>query len=418
MNRVESPNFDRFLCDTWWYGLTQRVDEQKFEELAKLRVNQGFSSVQMVVGIPPEVGPENPNAFSEMGTAWNLQGEFNQDYLNYARKRVEKLNDMGLSAILYGAWGQQMEWLGENRMKDWWSEIIKRFDDLNVMYCITGESDIWVGEEKNLLPDKTTEELGTVRLMPFLHPRLVYMGKRLLNIINKPLNEGKKRERRDKWSRTLLHVSSITDKPIFIHVLPNMTSEEAVSNPDLLDAITVQTGHSADTRRLLWELPIESVKKNPDKPFINLEPWYEGIRGQFRTEDQLYSYWASMMAGAYFYCYGAHGIWNAGNGKFLSHWGKQTMGEAAKLKTPQLLGQSHKFFIESGFIDYLQVEVEEGERDLVMITRSNEEGSFGSYIPDIRLVDKVPKGKIFLPVKGIFSKTLPKSGQVVIWQSF
>lgn len=414
MSRVEAPNFDRFLCDTWWYGLTERVDDKRFEQLAKLRVQQGFTTVQMVVGVPPEVGPENPNASSEKGPAWNLRGEFNREYLKHARERVEQLNSLGLSTILYGAWGQQIEWLGEEKMKDWWNEVVRNFDDLDVMYCLTGESDIWVGEEKKLLPDKTTGELNTVRLMPFMHPRLVYMGKRLINLINEPLNERKKTERKGKWSRVLAEVSSITDKPIFIHVLPNMTSEEAVNNPQLLDAITVQTGHSVNTRRLLWELPIESTKQNLDKPFVNLEPWYEGIAGRFKTEDQMYAYWATMMGGAYAYCYGAHGIWNAGDGKFLAHWGRQTISEAMKLKTPQLLGQSHKLFIESGFADYSKIEVEENRGELTQITRSNEKGNFVSYIPDVKLVDELPEGSVFSPLRGEFTKSFPKSGQVVI----
>ena len=414
MSNAKRPIFERFLCDTWWYGLTQRVDNKKLEELAKLRVQQGFTTVQMVVGIPPEVGPENPNASSKVGPAWNLRGEFNQGYLQYSRDRVQHLNSLGLSTILYGAWGQQIEWLGEKRMKDWWSEIVKNFDDLDVMYCLSGESDIWVGEEKRLLPDRSTDELNTFRLMPFLHPRLVYMGKRLINMVNQSLNEGRKAERRNKWSRVLTHVSSLTDKPIFIHVLPNITSKEAVNNPKLLDAITVQTGHSDTTRRLLWELPLESVRQNPDKPFINLEPWYEGITGRFKTEDQLYAYWASMMAGAYAYCYGAHGVWNAGDGKFLAHWGKQTLGEAMKLKTPQLIGASHKLFIESGFAGYSQVEVEEKDGELVKISRSNNKGAMVTYIPDTSLVDELPEGNIFLPLRGELVKTSPRVGQVVI----
>jgi len=414
MSNAEHPNFERFLCDTWWYGLTRRVDNQKFEELAQLRARQGFTTVQMVVGIPPEVGPENPNASSKVGPAWSLQGEFNQDYLRHSREKVKYLNSLGLSAILYGAWGQQIEWLGEKRMKDWWSEIVKNFDDLDVIYCLTGESDIWVGEEKKLLPDKSTDELNTARLMPFLHPRLVYMGKRLINMINQPLNEGKKAERRNKWSRVLAHVSSITDKPIFIHVLPNMTSEEAVNNPRLLDAITVQTGHSDNTRRLLWKLPLESIRQNPDKPFINLEPWYEGITGRFKTEDQLYAYWVSMMAGAYAYCYGAHGIWNAGDGKFLAHWGKQTLDEAMRLRTPQLIGLSHKLFTGSGLAYYSKVEVEEKDGELIKITRSNDKGGMVTYIPDTSLVADLPVGDVFSPLRGELVKAAPKSGQVVI----
>lgn len=414
MSKHEHPHFDRFLCDTWWYGLTKRMDDKRFEELAKLRVQQGFTTVQMVVGIPPEVGSENPNASSEVGPAWRQDGEFSQDYLKHSRDRVGYLNSLGLSAILYGAWGQQIEWLGEEKMKDWWGEIVKNFDAQDVMYCLTGESDIWVGEEKKLLPDRSTGELNTVRLMPFLHPRLVYLGKRLINMINQSLNEDKKIERRDKWSRVLAHVSSMTEKPIFIHVLPNMTSEEAVNNPKFLDAITVQTGHSETTRNLLWKLPLKNAKKNPNKPFINLEPWYEGITGRFKTEDQLYAYWVSMMAGAYAYCYGAHGVWNAGDGKFLAHWGKQTLSEAMKLKTPHLIGTSHKFFLDSNFANYSKVEIEEKNGELVKITRANADGSSVSYIPNVSLIEELPKGDVFLPLKGKFVKSFTGIGQVVI----
>lgn len=411
---AEKPNFDRFLCDTWWYGLTQRVDDKRFEELARLRANQGFTTVQMVVGIPPELGPANLNASSRVGAAWNFKGEFNPDYLKYSRERIKLLNSLGLSAILYGAWGQQIEWLGEKKMKAWWGEIVKNFDDLNVMYCLTGESDIGIGKEKMLLPDKTTGELNSVRLMPFLHPRLVYIGKRLINLVNQPLNEGKKAERRNKWSCVLTHVSSLTSRPIFIHVLPNMTSEEAVNNPQLLDAVTVQTGHSETTRRSLWELSIESAKEHPGKPFINLEPWYEGITGRFGTEDQLYAYWVSMMAGAYAYCYGAHGVWNAGDGKFLAHWGKQTMSEAIELKTPQLIGKSHKFFLNSNFASYPKVEVEEKQGELIKITRCKDNGEFVSYFPNVKLIDELPVGKVFLPLRGELTKATPRTGQVVI----
>ena len=193
-----------------------------------------------------------------------------------------------------------------------------------------------------------------------------------------------------------------------------MTSEEAVNNPKLLDAITVQTGHSETTSRLLWELPLESVKKYKDKPFINLEPWYEGITGSFKTEDQLFAYWISMMAGAYAYCYGAHGIWNVGDGKFLAHWGKQTMDEAMKLKTPLLLGLSHKFFLSSNFANYSTVEVEEENGKLIKITRSNADGDTVSYIPDVSLARRLPEGSFFIPFSGEFVKNLPKSGQVVI----
>ena len=64
MNQIERKSIPNFLCDTWWYGLTRRLGNDDFEKLAKLRSEQGFNAVQLVVGIPPEIGPENPNAES------------------------------------------------------------------------------------------------------------------------------------------------------------------------------------------------------------------------------------------------------------------------------------------------------------------------------------------------------------------
>lgn len=408
-----------FLCDTLWYGMTNRISDQKFEEISKLRAKQGFNAVQLVVGIPPEVGPENINSHGSSGSALTKNGEINSAYLNKSRQRIQKLNSFGLTAIVYGAWGQQIEWFGEEKISKWWSEIIKSVDDLDVIYCITGESDIWIGEEGKLLPDKSTDDLNVINVSSkILHPRIIYLGKRLIDLYNSQFKESKKADRHKKWSNVLSSVSNLTSKPIFIHVLPNMTSDEAVNNPKLLDAITVQTGHDEGTRQLLWRLPLKAVRENSKNKFINLEPWYEGITGRFGKEDQLYAYWSSMMAGAYAYCYGAHGVWNAGDGKFLSHWGKQTLDEALKLETPRLIGLSHKLFRKYNFFNYANIKVSERNGGMVSISRSNNIGDLVTYIPDLsKTKHQQLKGKIYLPLTGHYVKKLPESGQAVIISS-
>jgi hypothetical protein len=93
-----------FLADTWWYAMTARLTDEDFRRLISLRVLQGFTAAQLVVGIPPETTPDNPNAASPVGPAWTWSGEFNDAYLNYARDRILSMNRSGLSAIVYGAW--------------------------------------------------------------------------------------------------------------------------------------------------------------------------------------------------------------------------------------------------------------------------------------------------------------------------
>ena len=125
--------------------------------------------------------------------------------------------------------------------------------------------------------------------------------------------------------------------------------------------------------------------------FVNLEPWYEGILDRFREPDQLYAYWVSMLAGAVSHCYGAHGVWNAGDGSYLDHWGSQTLEQAMALDTPRLMGLSHQVF--RPYIDRpAMVNVDEKGNGVASITRSYEDLEI-TFIPEVSQADIPPAGK-------------------------
>jgi hypothetical protein len=96
-----------FLADTWWFGLSKRLSKNDFGDLVALRAAQGFSAIQLVAGVPPQVGPEN--ARSPVGFPWTTGGEFSQRYLKFVRENIRYLNDSGFVVIAYGAWGHQIE---------------------------------------------------------------------------------------------------------------------------------------------------------------------------------------------------------------------------------------------------------------------------------------------------------------------
>jgi hypothetical protein len=404
-----------FLADTWWFGLSKRSSEKGFKDLAALRVEQGFSAIQLVVGVPPEVGPENENAQSQVGFPWTIDGHLNQEYLNLARDRIQYLNDLGLAVIAYGAWGHQIEWLGKERIAEWWLRIIETLDTLNVIYCLCGESNLWIGKASKLLPDKSTDDLVTgqalSRWLPLRIKRLLIKAtRRFIQHSHTHQLEG----RRDAWSFVLERISQRTNKPIIIHPTATDTGYEAVSNPELLATNTAQTGHDPRARNRLWQLPLALLENDhTDRGYINLEPWYEGIRDQFWAEDQMFSYWVSMLAGATSYCYGAHGIWNVGDGKFLAHWGRQTFAQAVALDTPRLLGLSHKQLLlrrKPGGEVFSQTE---GNRLVTICRRAGEK--LIQFFPDVARANHVPAGEIWLPLEGTFTEILPSRGQVVIF---
>lgn len=51
-----------WLADTWWFAFCDRVSETELRELARRRVRQGFTVVQVVAGLLPEV-----DAFEDLG---------------------------------------------------------------------------------------------------------------------------------------------------------------------------------------------------------------------------------------------------------------------------------------------------------------------------------------------------------------
>lgn len=167
--------------------------------------------------------------------------------------------------------------------------------------------------------------------------------------------------------------------------------------------------------QILWRLPLTLLRNGQARGgYINLEPWYEGIRNQFWVKDQMFSYWATMLAGATSYCYGAHGIWNVGDGKFLAHWGKQTFAQASALDTPRLVGLSHKQYLRRSLQKGETFYRAEGE-ELETIGRRTEE-RLVQFFPDVAKANHVPAGKIWLPLEGVFTESLPPKGQVVIFR--
>lgn len=403
-----------FLADTWWFGLTKRLTEQDFERLAELRAQQAFSAIQLVVGIPPEVGPENENAASTVGFPWTLDGRINAEYLQHARDRIIYLNNLGFIIIVYGAWGHQIDWLGRDAMLRWWLRLVERFDDLDVIYCLCGECMLWLGEAERLLADKTTGDLIAAQRWSWLPERLRSCVARGARMLQQRTRTRQLKDRREGWSVILDRVSQRTRKPVIIHPTVGVTGFECVTNPELLYANTVQTGHWAGSRNLLWQLPAKLLQDpHSNGRYINLEPWYEGIHDRFRAADQLYAYWVSMLAGASSFCYGAHGIWNAGDGKFLAHWGGQTFTQALHLDTPRLMGLSHRQFVRHNTLGGDTVS-QSDHGELVFILRRYTDNVI-AYYPDISRARDVLKGRIWLPLEGAFAETLPERGQVVVF---
>lgn len=412
-------NIEGLLIDTWWFGLTHRLDEPTFLAFARQRVAEGFNAIQLVVGVPPEVAPAHPDAASECGVAWTLKGQINQDYLQLARRRIGQLNDMGLTVVVYGAWGMQIDWMGVAFMRRWWQMLVDTLDDLDVVYCLTGEVDLWIAMPKLLLPNRSTDDLRgtTPPKANGLRRNLERLAGRAMRFKTRLFKPDAEAHRRRVWGEVLISLSAATQRPILVHPsgLPGAYSHGLIEHSELLAAVTVQTGHGQDSRPLHWQLPLKYLHTEEYR-FINLEPWYEGILDNFWAEDQLYAYWCSMLAGACSFAYGAHGVWNVGDGQFLAHWGAQTLAQARALKTPALLGRSHALWLQTlGYDPLARTEYEARGDELLSISRSSTRGCL-SFYPDVAACSVESRGELYDPMRGEKLDSLPTEGALLVWQ--
>ena len=95
--------------------MTDRISIDEFYRLAQRRKDEGFSVIQLVMSIPPEISINSPQSHGGGKPAFCLQESnliINQDYIAAALEKIEILNRLHLKPIIYGGWGPQISQIG------------------------------------------------------------------------------------------------------------------------------------------------------------------------------------------------------------------------------------------------------------------------------------------------------------------
>ncbi|MFN7993164.1 MAG: DUF4038 domain-containing protein [Bryobacteraceae bacterium] len=301
-----------WLGDTWWMGLCKRLRwPGDFQRLAADRITKGFTVVQIVAGLYPDMPQFDERGANEAGFPWERgYARINPAYFDMADIRIEYLVDRGLTPCIVGCWGYYLPILGLDRMKRHWRYLIARWGAHPVTWCLAGE--------------------GT---MPYY------------------LSEDKDRDRalqKSGWTELARYVRA-TDpfhRPITIH--PSDSARNTVEDPTVLDFDMLQTGHS-DRASIPSTITLvtRSRAAEPAMPVIDGEVCYEGILEQSRQEVQRFMFWACMLSGAAGHTYGANGIWQVntaaqpfGPSPHGRSWGDTPWDEAAGLPGSRQLGLS------------------------------------------------------------------------------
>ncbi len=308
-----------YLADTWWLAFVGRFRwPEQFRALTADRVERGFSVVQVVAGLYPEMPAFDPRGEGDAGWPW-YEGytSMNPAWWDAADLRIGWLVQSGLVPCVVGSWGFYLPWMGVDRMRRHWRYLVARWGAYPVVWCLAGEARLpWY--ESLFQPEQ---------------PALA-------------------REQAAGWEEVARYVRAVDpfQRPLSVHPSPgdgSFSSYDILEDHSLFDFVMLQTGHwdRESFERTLMTLQ-ECLERSPDKPVLNAEVCYEGILGSNWQDTQRFLFWTHMLSGAAGHSYGAQGLWAFNDGSFVGEvgaWSDATWMDAYQLPGSRQLGLGRRF---------------------------------------------------------------------------
>jgi hypothetical protein len=266
-----------YMADTAWSGALSSGAEDWRAYLADRRA-KGFTAIQFILMAPWAACPTD----AEGRVAYTGDNALNHDFFTRMDDRVQAINDAGLLAVPVLAWAAAF------------------------------------GESARLNPGVALPKRFLRELVAYQVAR--YARHHVLWILAG--DGGYSRIRSFKWRRLGQDVfpDGSQHAPVAMHPMGKTWPYNWFAREKWLDIIGYQSSHADDDDTLRWLLagPPATLWKHVAKPFINLEPCYEGIRNwakpgetAFTNAEVRRAMYASLLnaptAGV---AYGAHGVWS------------------------------------------------------------------------------------------------------------
>jgi hypothetical protein len=278
-----------YLADTWWNGMSDRMDFEKFKEIAVDRAAKGFTVIQTCIGLLPIMSAFDIRAKNKEGFTWKEDlASVNPEFFDACDEKISCLIDQGLVPCIFGAWGYNAFEFGKERLIKHWEYIIARWSAYPVIWCLAGEGDMpW------FLSERREEDKAYLRRI------WTEIGSFVKQI--------------DPYKRPITIHPTMTENSVADPVSGDCLATSIVS-PEILDFEMLQTGHfKINCIAKTMEAIDVAVKRNRNKrPILNGEVCYEEMFDDSSASDQRFFMCANILGGANAgYTYGASGIWEA-----------------------------------------------------------------------------------------------------------
>ena len=267
-----------WLGDTWWMGLCHRLHwPDEFKTLTADRKEKGFNVIQFVAGLYPDMHPFDPRGANESGYPWETNyARLRPEYFNAADQRIEYLVEQGFTPCIVGAWGYFIPWMGVEKAKQHWRNLVARYGALPVVWCVAGEANLPWYVAKGFPYDDRKQVKDWTEVTRYLREA-------------------------DPFHRLItIHPTGIG----------RLSARNAMDDLSLIDIDMLQTPHG---QREAVPPTVRTVRESyadkPVMPVINGEASYEMLNEKIPAEWPRAMFWVCMMNGAAGHTYGANGIW-------------------------------------------------------------------------------------------------------------
>jgi hypothetical protein len=261
-----------WVGDTWWNWTKDDITFNSFKNLADTRAAQHYTVGQLFFA----------------GNGWGPSSSLLDDatyqipHLEQIRNVEEMIryaNQKGITVWIHAWWSRENinETIGAENMRRWWRYVVHRLQAYNVIWVLAGEYNMYNYGGFDI---SFWNELGTLIKNEDPFDRITSAH---------PTPPG--------WDGGA--------------GAPQWSTAEVIQNQEWLDYNQSQPGHGKWRNELIPEIVTYAYHREPPKPIVVTEPWYEFIEGNPTSMDIRFGAWTAFLSGAAGHSYGGGHVWRA-----------------------------------------------------------------------------------------------------------
>lgn len=261
-----------WIGDTWWNWTNKKIKFSTFKTLVDDRAEKGFTIGQLFVpanGWGGKASSLLDETYTVLDTA----------HMTKVENMIAYANSKGITVWVHGWWARKNlnNTAGEEKMKRWWRYLVHRLGAYNVIWVIGGEYNM---NNYGGLGLAFWKNLGQ-----FIKDEDPY--DRIVSAHNTPPG----------WDGG--------------EEAPQWSTAEVLHDEKWLDYNQSQVGHGRWYNEMIPDVVAEAYAKEPAKPIVVTEPWYEFVEGNPTAMDIRLAAWGAILSGAAGHTYGGGHVWLA-----------------------------------------------------------------------------------------------------------